>query len=183
MAKAHFITPLVPQAAASTVRLGTNAGQFAVNDEGKFVKLTAESRYELCAAGDPIEAVITSVETGTSGGHSIGGIVKSGRIFVLADGLEATVGVGVIALGDYVVCGTVVALGTDIPTYPKVVKATNQPGAAVVLVDNLVATINAGLVKAADAANNSLHAWRVVSLGSAGTGAVGTTIVVERVNA
>ena len=182
MAKAHYISPRVPQSAAKTVRLGTNANQFKAVDEGKFVKLAAESQYNLCAAGDPIEAVIAAVETGTSGGHSIGSVLEAGGMFVLADGLQATPGTGTIAVGDYVVTGTVVALGTDLPTFPKVCKATDQPGTAVVLADNLVATINAGLVKVANQGSNGLYAWRVVSLGTAGTGAVGTTIVVERMN-
>jgi hypothetical protein len=190
MSKAHYIVPLVPQAGASTVRLGDNTGQFAAEDEGKLVKLTDESRYELCAAGDPIEGVIAAVDNATSGGYSIGSIYKSGRIWALADGLEATPGTGTMTLGAYVVCGTVTALGTDLSSFPKVCKATNQPGTAVVSTlaggDTAAAVktvVDAALVKVADAELNSLHAWRVVSLGTAGTGAVGTTIVIERVNA
>ena len=42
--------------------------------------------------------------------------------------------------------------------------------------------LDAALVKVADAAANSLYAYRVVSLGSAGTGAVGTTGVIMRMS-
>jgi len=169
MSKLHYISPLVPQDAARTVRLGTNAGQFAAVDEGKFVKLAAESQYNLCAAGDPIEGVIAAVETAKSGGHSIGSIYRRGAILVLADGLQATPGTGTIALGDYVVTGSVTALGTDLPSYPKVCKATQQPG-----------SVPADLTAAGLQARNAIFAWRVVSLGTVGTGAVGTTIVIER---
>lgn len=171
MSKLHFISPTVPQSAAVTVRLGTNAGQFAAVDEGKFVKLGAESQYNLCAAGDPIEGVIAAVETAKSGGHSIGSIFQGGRMRVLADGLQATPGTGSIAIGDYVVCGSVTALGTDLPSYPKVCKATQQPG-----------SVPADLTAAGLQARNAIFAWRVVSLGPVGTGAVGTEIVVQREN-
>jgi hypothetical protein len=191
MSKAHYLAPLVPQAGAYAVRLGDNTGQFSVGyDEKKFVKLTAESRYELCAAGDPIEGAIVALQSATSGGYSVGSIYKSGRIWATADGLEATPGTGTLAIGDYVVCGTVVALGTAISGFAKVCKATNQPGTAVVSTlagaDTAAAVktvLDAALVKVADAEKNALHAWRVVSLGTAGTGAVGTTVLIERVNA
>lgn len=72
------------------------------------------------------------------------------------DGLQATPGIGVVAIGDYVVAGTITAAGTALTSYPKVCKAT---GAGT--------TLN--------------HKFRVVSLGTAGTGAVGTTGVIQRV--
>lgn len=171
MAKAHYITPRVPQSPAKTVRFGAAASAYVAADEGKFVKLAGESRYDLCAAGDPIEGVIASVDTGTSGGFKIGSMYEAGGIFCLADGLQATPGTGAIAVGDYVVCGTVVAVGTALTTFPKVCKATNQPGA-----------VPGDLIAAGQQAKNAIYAWRVVSLGTEGTGAVGTTIVVERMN-
>lgn len=188
MSKAHFIAPQVPLAEAITVRLGQTSAKFTTADQGKFVKLTAESRFELCAAGDPIEAVVVAVETASSGGYSVGSIVKQGILFVTADGLEATPGTGTIALGDVVVTGTVVARNTALTEFARVCKATNQPGTTVVSTlagaDTAAAVktvLDAALVKVADAQANGLHAWRVVSLGSAGTGAVGTIIAVERV--
>lgn len=181
MAK-FLMTELVDLAEVATARLGagTGAANFLSDaDAGKFVKLVAESRYDLCAAGDPIEGRINSVETATQDNFSLGGVMKEGRFAVTFDGLQATPGTGTIALGDYVVCGTAVAKGTALTGAAKVCKATNQPGVAVVLADNVVATINAGLVKVADAQKNTMHPWRVVSLGSAGTGAVGTVGLIE----
>jgi hypothetical protein len=171
MSKAHYITPLVPQDPAQTVRFGTNAAQFVPADAGKLVKLAAESQYNLCAAGDPIEGVIAAVDNATSGGHSIGSIYKRGAILAVADGLQATPGTGTLAVGDYVVAGSITALGTALTSYPKVCKATMQPG--------VTEAAAAGDVN--DQLKVAMFPWRVVSLGSAGTGAVGTTIVIERV--
>ena len=77
MAKAHFITPTGPIEDAITVRLGAGSGtsnNFDEKEVGKPVKLVAESRYDLAAAGNEIEGYITSVELATSAGFSIGGI-------------------------------------------------------------------------------------------------------------
>ena len=172
MSKLHYIAPTVPQRASLTVRLGTTgAGKMASVDEGKFVKLIAESAYDMCAAGDSIEGIVSSVDTATSGGFSIGGIYDAGRMFVTLDGLQATPGTGAIAIGDYVVTGTVVAKGTALPVYPKVCKATDQPTAVPAALANVQGQIK-----------NAMFGWRVVSLGTVGTGAVGTTAVIMRVS-
>lgn len=170
MAKAHFIAPVVPLMMTFTTRLGQVGQIFVPADEGKLVKLTAESRFELCAAGDPIEALVVAVETGLSGGYSVGSIVRQGIAWALADGLQATPGVGTLAVGDVVVAGTITARGTVLGSYPKVCKATNQPGA-----------VAADLTAAGQQARNAMFPWRVVSLGLAATGAVGTTVVIQRV--
>lgn len=171
MSKAHFIMPSVPQADTVTVRLGASNGLFNQSDVNKFVKLTAESRYDLCAAGDPIEAVVNSIEPATAAGQTVGAIYDEGYMYATADGLQATPGTGALAVGDYVVCGTVVAKNTALTGVAKVCKATNQPFAT-----------QADLAGAAAAAKVAMFGWRVVSLGSAGSGAVGTTVVIERVN-
>lgn len=161
MARQHYIVPQGTIENALTVRLGagnTTNDNFTDAEVGKFVKLTGESRFDLCAAGDEIEAVITSVEVATQGGYSIGGVVDEGIMYVTADGLQATPGTGTIALGDYVLVGSVTAKGTALTAYPKVVKATTQANAKA-----------------------TPYAWRVVSLGTVGTGAVGTTIVIKHV--
>ncbi len=142
-----------------TVRLGQTTGTYSSKEIGKAVKLTAESRYELCAAGDAIEAVVSSSNLesqGTLDGYSIGGITYGGYKAVTFDGLQATPGTGSVAVGDYVVTGTVVARGTALSGPLKVTKATTQ----------------------ADAKAAPFKA-RVVSLGSAGTGAVGTVGFIE----
>jgi hypothetical protein len=154
----HFMLPSGSTPTVHPVRLGAGAG--AANnmntlDQGKLIKLVGESRYDLAVAGDAIEGYIYAVEPSTSQGFSVGGRVNEGMIFATADGLQATPGTGALAVGDYVVAGTITAKGTALATYPKVCKATSQtPGA---------------------------HSWRVVSLTQVGTGAVGTTVVIERV--
>lgn len=140
-----------------TVRLGTTGAgnQFTDADVGKAVKLTAESRYELCALGDAVEGVVSSVNEGTYDGFSIGGVATKGYKAVTFDGSQAA-GTGAITVGSYVVVGTVVARNTAQVGPLKVRLATDQAAA------------KAAPFKA-----------RVVSLGSAGSGAVGTTGVIE----
>ena len=160
MARAHFMVPTVPLGLVQTVRLGAGSAvgdRLSDVDEGKFAKLVGESRYNLAAVGDELEGVISSVEPATSGGFSIGGVLR-GRtgdmLWVTFDGTEAA-GTGSIAIGAVVVAGTPVAKGTAQTTYPRVRSATTPA--------------------------NVVTKWRVVSLGSAGTGAAGTTGVIERV--
>lgn len=157
------------------VAAGTGSSNaYGDTEVGKFVKLAAESRYALCAAGDPIEGHITAIEPARVDDYSIGSVRRHSRKYVTFDGLQATPGTGSIAVGDYVVCGTVVAKGTALTAGvpAKVCKATYQPG-----VTELDAVGNAD-----QHFKVAMHAWRVVSLGTAGTGAVGTVGVIERVN-
>ena len=158
MAKDHFILPTVPDKAVVAVRLGAGnaeAQRMDYRDVGKVAKLAGESRYDLAVAGNDIEGFIYSVELAPQNGYSIGGVLQSGRAFVTFDGLQATPGTGVVAIGDIVVAGTVTAKGTALTDYPKVCKATT--------------------------AANVVQKWRVVSLGTVGTGAVGTNGVIERI--
>lgn len=144
-----------------TTRLGagsvnsTPANAYTDKEIGKFVKLSGDSAYSLCAAGDPIEGVVAAVESYTADDFSIGSVAVEGRKRVTLDGLQATPGTGVIAVGDYVVCGSVTALGTVLPGPPKVCKATSQAA--------------------------SHFNWRVVS--EEGTTAVGQFATIERTNA
>ena len=161
MATKFLIVETIHSEKVKTVRLGaTGAGnQYGYEENGKAVKLAGDSRYVLCAAGDTIEGIQQSSnypEQGTQDGYSLGGIVSTGYKAVTFDGLQATPGTGTVAVGDYVVVGTVVAKGTALSGPLKVTKATDQAAA------------KAAPFKA-----------RVVSLGTAGTGAVGTTGTVE----
>jgi len=176
------IGPRVDVQANITARLGTAADlahRFVDNDMGKWVKLYADSAYALCDAGDPIEGRAAALEPATQDGFAIGTVNTGGtsRLSAICDGLQATPGTGTIAVGDYVVCGTVVALGTALTynTPAKVCKATQQPGGTI---DNSsAATVATG---AAASVANGLFAWRVMALGVAG--AVGDTCIIERVN-
>lgn len=160
MARSHYIKPTAPTEASITARLGAASGaggNLSDLDVDKIVILSAESGFNLAVAGNEIEGVITSVESATQNGWSIGGVnCEFDLMNVTFDGLQATPGTGVVAIGDYVVAGSITAKGTALTNYPKVCKAT---GAGT--------TLN--------------YKFRVVSLGSAGTGAVGTTGVIMRV--
>ncbi len=177
MSKIHRIVPTGPMQDVFVARLGAGAtlsDRYSKADEGKFVKLVGESRYALAAAGDVIEHQIIAVDLDPSAGYSVGSL--SGKdtretMFVVADGLQATAGTGAIAVGDYVVVGTVTAKDTAIPVadgFPRVCKATLQLG-----------VVPASLTEAGALAKLAAHAWKVVSLGPVGTGAVGTVIVIK----
>lgn len=159
MAKAHFIVPTIPAQPSKTVRLGTGGGAdfYSDKDEGKLTKLSAESRHVLSAVGDEIDGIITSVESAPSNGYSIGGVARliiGDYMYATADGLQATPGTGVLAINDICVAGTQTAKGTVLTAYPKVCKATTPA--------------------------NVVQKYRVVSLTN-GAGAVGTTVVLERI--
>lgn len=175
MSKAHYIVPTGVLTTPIQARLGASgdaAGNLSTADEGKLVKQSGESAFALAAKGDLIEGIIHSVEVATSAGWTVGGVrTEDEMLFVTADGLEATPGTGALAVGDYVVVGTAVVKGTALTAYPRVCKATNQIGST-----------PADLAGAAYQAKYTTHAWRVVSLGQVGTGAPGTTIVIQSLN-
>lgn len=161
---AKFLIQETLGAEVKTVRLGAGTGaanNLADTEVGKAVKLVGSSRYDLCAVGDQIEGRINSLEPATLDGYTIGSIQDEGYMAVTFDGSEAA-GTGAIAVGDYVVAGTPTAKGTaNTAGGFKVRKATTQPTDATCVLRFL---------------------WRVVSLGTANTGAVGTTGIIERVN-
>src|SRR5574337_1594433 len=173
MAK-FLMTETIHSERVDTVRLGTGSlSAYTDTEIGKAVKFSAESRYVLAAAGDQIEAFVSSVNPGFVDGYTIGGVVSTGTKAVTFDGLQATPGTGTVAIGAYVVVGTVVAKDTalteGVPV--KVCKATIQPG-----------TTEAGAVgDVNDQIKAAMFAWRVVSLGSAGPGAVGSVGLIQRV--
>ena len=169
-----LMTPLLDDTARYTARLGAANGvanYFKDSEVGKLVKLAGDSRYNLCAQGDIIEGFVSSISSAPTDDYSMGAVAIEGRVDVMFDGLQATAGVGALAVGDWVVCGTVVALGTTLyPAAVKVAKATIQLGA-----------VPAVLADAGYMARYAGFAWRVVSLGTVGTGAVGTLGVIERI--
>lgn len=157
MAKFLF-TPTIYSEKVITARIGGNAAGTRANDydTGKFVKLGGDSNYVLVSSADAIEGVVTSVETGVYDGYSLGGVVSKGFVEATANGLQATAGTGTLAVGDYVLATAPAAIQTNDTAPRKVVKATDQAAA------------KAAPFKA-----------RVVSLGTAGTGAVGTIVVID----
>ena len=76
-------------------------------DLGKPVKLGSAQNYVLCVDGDEIEGYVTSVEATTyNSGFSFGGVQRNG--WMTAEVIGATS----MAVGNYAVAGTQVALGT-----------------------------------------------------------------------
>ena len=149
---------------AFTTKLGVQGTPYKDTELNKFVKVNTatDSGHILCAVGDLIAGYITSVQGATADGFSVGGIQRQDAKFVTADGSQAA-GTGALALGDFVVAGTPVALGTGLgQTLPKVRKATLQPA-------------DAGFIAGFP------YFWQVTSLGPVGTGAVGTKVLIERV--
>jgi hypothetical protein len=139
-----------------TARLGDSTtpktSMLADADREKFVKLIGDSQYGLCAVGDEIEGVMNSVNVATQDGYAIGGVQNEGRVKVTFDGIQNTPGTGTIAVGDYVVAGTVVARGTALAGYPKVCKATAAGSALVfqwrvVVLDGTSAVGQTGLIQ------------------------------------
>ena len=160
MARDHFIVPTAPERAYMTVRFGAGnalTDQVTTAEVGKIAKLVGESRYNLAAVGDEIEAVVAAVELAPQNGYSIVSITDDAKdkMQVTFDGLQGTPGTGVLAIGDIVVAGSIVAKGTTLTVPVKVCKATTPA--------------------------NVVQKWRVVSLGTVGTGAVGTTGVIARI--
>lgn len=174
MARAFYRTETAPSAAAITTRLGAVSTAFPDTEIGKFVKPSGESGYVLCAVGDLIDGYVSSVSSdkGTSAGFVLGSVQRRECKSVTFDGSQAA-GTGAIALGDAVVAGTPVAQGTalTIGTVAKVRKATLQPHV----------TAPAALADVPTHINASQYMWKVISLGTVGTGAVGTIGVIERV--
>lgn len=156
MAKFQMKVTLDQNADYTTARVADGAATnlLADADVGKFVKLIGDSQYGLCAVGNEIEGFLASgPDNATQDGYATATVQRSGRVQVTLDGLQATPGTGVIAVGDYVVAGTVVARGTALAgAFPKVCKATA-------------------------AATGIVYKWRVVSLD--GTTAVGQTATIE----
>lgn len=157
------LRPTVDSVSVITARLGAGTGagnNLKDTERNKFVKLAGTDRYNLAGVGDEIEGYIASINTATQDGYTIGGVaIEFEYQDVTFDGLQATPGVGAIAVGDYVLVGTPVPKDTPLGlTPPRVVKATDQA-----------------------AAKSSPFACRVESLGTAGTGAVGTVGAIRQV--
>lgn len=152
------MAPVADSTSVVTARTADGTGasnQLTDADVGKLLKLAGDSQYGLCAVGNEIEGSLVAANyPAPADGFNLGSVAVDGRLRVTLDGLQATPGTGVIAVGDYVVAGSVTARGTPLPGYPRVCKATAAPSALV-------------------------HKWRVVSLD--GTTAVGQTAVIERV--
>lgn len=116
-----IVEPTIHMEKVETYRVGTEAAPLTDKDVYKAVKLSGESGYDLCAAGDPIEGILTSTNIGTQDGFKIGGVVSTGYF-------SATVVGGALAIGDYVVAAAQPAKGTVLPANTPVQKAVDPEG-------------------------------------------------------
>lgn len=155
MAKFKF-SELLLDGIAQTARIhdGTST-PLTANDEGKFLKLTGDSQYGLCASGDAIEATLQAHASpvGTYDGYTLGTIVKGGR-------RRVTFG-AVLDIGDFVTAGTVVARGTALSGYPEVLKEGATPGAfrwRVVSRDGTTAIGQTGVIECVSGAGTGTNA-------------------------
>jgi hypothetical protein len=155
----EVITARLGSTSDGTGKTGDVAGRLTDAEKGKFVKLVGSSRYDLAPVGSDIEGVIYAIATAPQDGFSVGSVAYEMEFLeVTLDGLQATPGAGVLAVGDYVLVGTPVAKGTALTAPARVVKATDQA-----------------------AAKASPFAWRVADLGSANSGAVGTKAIIQNI--
>ncbi|WP_299313719.1 hypothetical protein [uncultured Halomonas sp.] len=130
------INPYLP---ARVEFIGNNTGQASSKDIGKPVKLAGETTA-LCASGDEIFGFIESVEVGTNNGYSYGGVLSDiGHEVIAKDE------VGNLAVGDLVVAGTPIALGTQTPKGGYNVKKAQATS------DNAVLTAGGLVIKQAEA--------------------------------
>jgi len=150
------IVPTIHKEKIRTVSLGTNARLFKASEIGKAVKLIGPGQYDLCAADDKIEGIVTSSEYetygATRGGLTIGGIVCSGYVEVVS--------AEVLAVGDYVVAAAQPALGTPVQS----IGAGDIPCTP---------------VKKAGASPTAPFLMRIVDLSLANPGAAGTVCIAE----
>lgn len=97
------ISPYIPD---RVELIGNNTKQASSTDIGKAVKISGNA-VVVCAEGDEIYGFITNVEAGSKDGYSFGGVAYDVGREMLANDLA-----GGLAVGDLVVAGVAVALGT-----------------------------------------------------------------------
>lgn len=189
MGRKFFYTEVLEGRPAVTGRLGAQNAPYKDTEIGKLVKGSVDSGFVLCALGDSISGKIAGVENATADGYGLGSVQREGKMAVIADGSQAAQ-TGNLAIGDQVVCGTVVAKDTALgATYAKVCKATLQVGtvaASTIPATNSAADIKTSVDASLVVVGNHLaqlasgNVWKVVSLGPVGTGAPGTVVIIER---
>jgi len=122
MARTQTIAPYVPD----RVELGYVAsGQWTDVDIGKAVKLRDSSTVEICADTNEIYGFVTAVEPYTQGGYAVMAVAcDAGREMWVTDQD------GGLAVGNVVVAGDPVAVGTDL-TYKQYVQVAGTPASVI----------------------------------------------------
>ena len=146
--------------------LGTGSGNTYSSsaDIGKAVKLSSANNHILATGGDEIDGFVNSVEPFTvNGGYSFGGVLTEGRLLAI---VGANQGATPMAVGDYIVADTQLALGTV-----GTAQGWTAPGTS-----PSTPTGPTGMVKTGTPAKKF---WRCISKIS-GTGAAGSIVLLER---
>lgn len=140
-----------------TASLGVSSVKLTSLDEGKAVKLVAESRYGVVTDGDEIEGILVAVEPATvNNGYGLGTIQRKESF--IGKNLGAT-----LVIGEKVVAAAQPAVGTAITE----LTSGNERGVRPTPVKTGTPTT---------------FVWRVISL-LGGGGLVNTNVLIERVNA
>lgn len=118
MAKFKFQETLLGKITQTARIHDTQTDALTDKDVGKFLKLTGDSQYGLCADGDAIEATLEvhASPAGTYDGYVLGTVGKGGR-------RRVTFG-ETLNVGDFVVAGAPEPRGTALTGFPKVKKET-----------------------------------------------------------
>lgn len=159
-------TPLVnsPFADVVSAALGNSTTElWTSKDVGKAVKLTGDSTYALCSAGDEIEGIVVAVDAGptVNSGYTFGSVQRDKRV----EAQVASDQSGTLAVGTLVVAGAGATMGTSQLAMVKAGTAASQEATA-----NYVYT----------ARTPNTHLWRVISIVS-GTGVAGDKVLIERI--
>jgi hypothetical protein len=139
--------------------LGTGTGNIFTSayDTGKPVILAANQNMILATAGAEIDGFVNSVEVGTVGGYSWGGVLMEGRIWAIVGPNQ---GATTMKVGDYVVADTQAALGAALTNQTW----TDYPGTI-----PSVPTGPTALVKTGTPAHRFWRCIRIIGTGAAGS--------------
>lgn len=91
-------------AAAAVPGTTGRGGQYSDVDIGKAMKYSGDAMVE-CADGDEIVGFVTSVNVASNDGFSVGSVRKEGRVQAIDEA-------GTLSVGDIVVAGTAIGVGT-----------------------------------------------------------------------
>lgn len=156
----------IPQGHTVSAALGVNpAGKLTDKDLNKAVKLAGGNNYVVCADGDEIEGIVTSIEPHTvNDGYGFGSVLLHGS----GVRVEATVVGTTLAVGDLVVAAAQAAVGTE----QTLGKVTVKKGTA-------ASQLTSGTYDYTERTPNTFI-WRVISL-LGDDGAATKTVLIEGV--
>ena len=144
--------------------LGTGGANLykSAYETGKAVTMAANQNMVLAAQGAEIDGFINSVEVGTIGGFSWGGVLVEGRIWAVVGPNQ---GATPMAVGDYVVADAQAAVGNVGSNQVW----TDYPGTIPSLPTGPTALVKTG--------NPTKQFWRCIRV--IGTGAAGSEVLLQ----